>query len=107
MKEQIKGKIAASGGALSAEEAYWALGGKERAAQLKRETTQREIAKRSIAKRTVQTDTSAVPSGDKPLPAEVRQAAKAAGISEKEARRLVDMPNDLEGYRKWKKQGRA
>lgn len=107
MKEQIKGKIAASGGALSAEEAYWALGGKERAAQLKRETAQREIAKRSTAKRTVQTDTSAVPSGDKPLPVEVRQAAKAAGISEKEARRLVDMPNDLEGYRKWKKQGRA
>lgn len=107
MKEQIKGKIASSGGALSAEEAYWALGGKERAAQLKRETAQREIAKRSTAKRTVQTDTSAVPSGEKPLPAEVRQAAKAAGISEKEARRLVDMPNDLEGYRKWKKQGRA
>lgn len=107
MKEQIKGKIASSGGALSAEEAYWALGGKERAAQLKRETAQREIAKRSTAKRTVQTDTSAVPSGEKPLPADVRQAAKAAGISEKEARRLVDMPNDLEGYRKWKKQGRA
>ncbi|WP_410512054.1 hypothetical protein PaeBR_18720 [Paenibacillus sp. BR2-3] len=107
MKEQIKSKITASGGALSAEEAYWAVGGKERAAQLKRETTQREIAKRATAKRTVQTDTAASANGEKTLPEEVRQAAKAAGISEKEARRLVDMPNDLEGYRKWKKQGRA
>ncbi|OZB90065.1 hypothetical protein [Paenibacillus sp. XY044] len=108
MKEPIKQLIKDSGGRLTAEQAYWAIGGPERAKQLQREAQQREIAKRSKAKRTVQKDeTGSIPS-EKPLPPEIQLAAKEAGISDKEARRLMDMPNDLESYRKWKqKQRRA
>lgn len=102
MKDQIKQLIKDSGGHLNAEQAYWAIGGPERAKQLQREAQQREIAKRSKVTRTVQSDNPAVVPTEKPLPPEVKKAAQLAGISEKEARRLLEMPNDLEGYRKWK-----
>jgi len=102
MKDQIKQLIKESGGRLTADQAYWAIGGPERAKQLQREAQQREIAKRAKAKRTVQADNPSVVPTEKPLPPEVKQAAAEAGISEREARRLMDMPNDLEGYRKWK-----
>lgn len=102
MKDQIKQLIKESGGRLTADQAYWAIGGPERAKQLQREAQQREIAKRAKAKRTVQADNPSVVPTEKPLPPEVKRAAAEAGISEREARRLMDMPNDLEGYRKWK-----
>ncbi len=102
MKDQIKQLIKDSGGKLTADQAYWAIGGPERAKQMQREAQQREIAKRSKAKRTVQTDNPVSVPTEKPLPPEVKRAAQEAGISEREARRLIDMPNDLEGYRKWK-----
>lgn len=105
MKEQIKQKITASGGALTAEEAYWALGGKQRAEQMKREAEQREIAKRSKGQRTVQQDGTAA-STDKQLSPQLRSEAKRLGMSEQEAIRLQDMPNDLEGFRKWKQNQR-
>lgn len=102
MKDQIKQLIRESGGKLTADQAYWAIGGPDRAKQLQREAQQREIAKRAKAKRTVQTDNPASVPTEKPLPPDVKRAAQEAGISEREARRLMDMPNDLEGYRKWK-----
>lgn len=102
MKDQIKQLIKESGGKLSADQAYWAIGGPDRAKQLQREAQQREIAKRAKTKRTVQTDNPASVPTEKPLPPDVKRAAQEAGISEREARRLMDMPNDLEGYRKWK-----
>lgn len=103
MKPQIKALILESGGRLTAEQAYWAIGGRERAAQMKREAEQREIAKRAKGSRTVQKDTPGSPTGGaKPLPDDVVAAAREAGISQDEARRLMEMPNDLEGYRKWK-----
>lgn len=102
MKDQIKQLIKDSGGKLTADQAYWAIGGPDRAKQLQREAQQREIAKRAKPKRTVQTDNPVSVPTEKPLPPDVQRAAQEAGISEREARRLMDMPNDLEGYRKWK-----
>ncbi|KKO51148.1 hypothetical protein [Paenibacillus sp. DMB20] len=102
MKDSIKQLIKDSGGKLTAEQAYWAIGGPDRAKQLQREAQQREIAKRAKAKRTVQADNPVTVPTEKPLSPDVKRAAVEAGISEKEARRLMDMPNDLESYRKWK-----
>lgn len=102
MKDQIKNFIKDSGGKLTAEQAYWAIGGPDRAKQLQREAQQREIAKRAKTKRTVQRDNPVSVPTEKPLSPEIKRAAAEAGISEKEARRLSEMPNDLESWRKWK-----
>lgn len=104
MKDQIKSLITESGGTLTAEQAYWAIGGRDRAVQMKREAEQRAIAKRAKGTRTVQKDTPAsAMGGAKPLPDDLRMAAKAAGVSDAEARKLMDMPNTLDEWREWKK----
>lgn len=88
MERELLAKIDKSNGALSVEEAYWALGGPKKAAQLKLEAEQREIARRSQPARTVQSDAPSTQIGEKPLPPQVLRDAKMMGISEAEARRL-------------------
>lgn len=104
MKKEIQTMIGRSNNALSVEQAYWALGGKNRAEQLKREAEQREIAKRSKTKRTVQSDSPTSTTGEKPLSAEDERLRQKMGISITEARNLLkDSPSNLEQFRKQKK----
>lgn len=56
MEREILAKIDKTNGALTVEEAYWALGGHKRAEQIKLEVQQREIARRAQQPRTVQRD---------------------------------------------------
>lgn len=88
---------------LNVEQAYWAVGGKQLADQLRREAEQREIAKRQKPKRTVQSDHAIATTGEKPLPQDILQQARRMGMSEQEARRLMNFDiNSLEEYRKQK-----
>lgn len=107
MKPQILTMIQQSGNALTAEQAYWALGGKARADQLKREAQQREIAKRAQPKRTVQTDSPTSGVGAKPLSPDIEAQRKRLRLSETEARALMENegPGNLEEFRR-QKQGR-
>lgn len=108
MKKDIKDIIRTSNGKLTAQQAYWALGGEARATQAKREAEQREIAKRTQGKRTVQTDS---PTGSKPkttLSPEILQQAKKMGISVEEAQRLMSEEyNNIDDYRKAKQKKRS
>ncbi len=108
MKKDIKDIIRTSNGKLTAQQAYWALGGEARAAQAKREAEQREIAKRTQGKRTVQTDS---PAGSKPktaLSPEILAQAKKMGISVEEAQRLMSEDyNNIDDYRKAKQKKRS
>lgn len=104
MKKEIQTMIGRSNNALSVEQAYWALGGKGRAEQLKRETEQREIAKRSKTKRTVQSDSPTSSTGEKPLSPENERMRQRMGLSMQEAKELLkETPKNLEAYRKSKK----
>jgi hypothetical protein len=89
MEKDIVAKIERSNGALTVEEAFWALGGNKRVEQVKLEAQQREVAKRAQQPRTVQKDAPSTSIGEKPLPASVLAEAKKMGISEAEARRLM------------------
>jgi hypothetical protein len=102
MKAQISEFIGRTGA--SVEEAYWAVGGKPLAQQLKREAEQREIAKRSTTARKVVTDSSsAMPSKDA-LPPEAIEFMKREGMSEAQVRRLLDSkPMNQTEYRKMMK----
>jgi hypothetical protein len=104
MKKEIQSMISRSNGSLDVEQAYWALGGKNRAEQLRRETEQREIAKRSKTKRTVQSDSPTATTSEKPLSTEDERMRQKMGLSITEARKLLqDGPNNLEEFRKQKK----
>jgi hypothetical protein len=89
MEKEIKAKIEATKGALSVDEAYWALGGHKRAEQIKVEAQMREQVKRQKQPRTVLTDSPAAMTGEKPLPADVMRDAERMGISAAEARKLM------------------
>ncbi len=105
MKADIKTLIRQSNNTLTVQQAYLALGGTQRLAQIKRETEQREIAKRSQAKRTVQSDSPTSNAGPKPLSPELMKQANALGISVEEARRLMssDRPQNLSQWREKRK----
>lgn len=108
MKKDIKDIIRISNGKLTAQQAYWALGGEARAAQAKREAEQREIAKRAQGKRTVQTDKAGSGSKGPALSPEILQQAKKMGISVEEAQRLMtEEYNNIEDYRKAKQKKRS
>jgi len=92
MERDIMSKIDKSGGALTVEEAYWALGGHKRAEQIRLEAQVREQAKRQKQPRTVLTDSPTSTAGPKPLPADVLREAERMGISATEARRLMNKP---------------
>lgn len=89
LEKEIMSKIDKTGGALSVEEAYWALGGHKRAEQIRLEAQMRESEKRKKQPRTVITDAPITTTGEKPLPPEVAQEAQRMGISAAEARRLM------------------
>jgi hypothetical protein len=89
MERDILAKIDKTNGALSVEEAYWALGGPKRAEQMKLEAQQREIANRQKPTRTVLTDSPTSSVGEKPLPAATLREAERMGITPAEARRLM------------------
>lgn len=90
MKKIIADKIKASNGALSVQEAYWAVGGHKRAEQIKLEAEQRAIAKRAKQPRTVLTDSPTANTAEKALPSDVLREAERMGISPQEARRLMN-----------------
>lgn len=109
MEREIADKIDRSNGALSVEEAFWALGGPKRVEQVKLEAQQREIAKRNQQPRTVIKDTPSTSTGEKPLPASVLKDAKLMGISESEARRLYNSQSahDIDAWREQRKKQKA
>lgn len=106
MQQDIIAMIDKSNGALTVEQAYWAMGGPKKAAQIKLETEQREIIKRGQQPRTVLKDTPNNNSGEKPLSPQVLQEAKRMGISETEARKLMSKQpvNNIDEYRERQKQ---
>lgn len=108
MERDIVTKIDRTNGALTVEEAYWALGGHKRAEQIRLEAQQREIAKRNQPNRTVQKDSPSTQVGEKPLPASVLSEAKKMGISEAEARRLMNAQpaQDIDEWRERRKQAK-
>lgn len=89
MEKEILSKIDKTNGALTVEEAYWALGGKNRAEQIRLEAQVRESVKRQKQPRTVLTDNPTTTVGDKPLAPEIAREAERMGISASEARRLM------------------
>ena len=102
MEKEILSRIDKSNGALSVDEAFWALGGAKRVEQIKLEAQQREIAKRTAPTRTVQRDTQSSTTTEKPLAPSVLQEAQRMGISAEEARRLMNKPvsQNIDEYRK-------
>lgn len=108
MEKDILAKIEKSNGALDVEEAYWALGGSKRAAQIKLETEQREVIKRGQQSRTVLKDAPSTNTGEKPLSPQVLQEAKRMGITEDQARKLMNKQpaKDIDEYRERQKQSK-
>lgn len=92
MEKEILSKIDKTNGALSVEEAYWALGGPKKAEQIRLEAQMRESVKRQKTPRTVITDSQVSTTTEKPLPADVVRDAERMGISTAEARRLMSKP---------------
>lgn len=90
MEKEIMAKIDKTGGALTVEEAYWAMGGPKKAEQIRLEATMREQEKRKKTPRTVLTDSQTSTTSEKPLPPEIAQQAERMGISAAEARRLMN-----------------
>lgn len=106
MEREIVSKIDKSGGALTVEEAYWALGGPKRIEQIRLEAQMRESVKRQQQPRTVLTDAATPSNAEKPLPADVLRDAERAGMSAAEARRLMNSEpaKDLAEWRKRRQQ---
>lgn len=104
MEKEILAKIEQSKGALSVEEAYWALGGSKKAAQIKLEAQMREAENRKKQPRTVLTDSQTANSTEKPLPPDVLRDAERMGISVAEAHKLMksEAPKNIDDYRKSK-----
>jgi hypothetical protein len=104
MEREIAEKIDKTNGALTVEEAYWALGGKNKADQIRLEAQVREAEKRKKQPRTVLTDSPTSGTAEKPLPPEVMREAERMGISASEARRLMnnEPAKDLADWRKRK-----
>jgi hypothetical protein len=102
MEKDILAKIDKSGGQLTVDEAYWAIGGPKKAAQIKLEATMREAEKRKTQPRTVLTDNPTTTTGEKPLPSEVLKAANRLGIPASEAAELMkgESPKNIDEYRK-------
>lgn len=104
MKETIISKIQSSNGALSVQEAFWAVGGPKRIEQIKLEATVREQERRKKQPRTVLTDSPAPNNAEKPLPSDVLKDAERMGISPAEARRLMNSEpaGSIDEYRRRK-----
>lgn len=92
MEKDIMSKIDKTNGALTVEEAYWALGGPKKAEQIRMEAQVRESEKRKKQPRTVLTDSQTATVTEKPLPSDVARDAQRMGISPAEARKLMNNP---------------
>lgn len=105
MKKEIMDLVKRSNGALTVQQAYWALGGAKRAEQMRLEAEQRAAVKRAEMRRTPQNDHAAIAPGPKPLPPEILQQARRMGLTEQQARELLefDATNILEARQKMKK----
>lgn len=103
MKKEVADMVKRSNGALTVEQAYWALGGKMRAEQVKREVEQRQIAKRKQAKFSPQSDSSSASVPTSPFSAEELAAIKQMGLTVEEAQELMKTPSDLYEFRKQRK----
>lgn len=105
MKQEIMDLVKRSNGALTVQQAYWALGGAKRAEQMRLEAEQRAAVKRSEMRRTPQNDHAAIAPGPKPLPPEILDQARRMGLTEQQARELLefDATNILEARQKMKK----
>lgn len=105
MEKEILAKIDKHGGQLTVDEAYWALGGAKKAAQIKLDAQMREQVKRAEKPRTVLTDNATPTTGDKPLPADVVKDMQRMGITAAQARELManDSPQNIQEYRARKK----
>lgn len=102
MEKEIVDKVIRSNGALSAKEAFFALGGEAFLKQRTRETEQRMVAQRA-QKRTVQSDSSATPSGEKPIPQNILEEGLRMGMNEKEIRDLMNFDaTNIKEYRQKK-----
>lgn len=108
MEKEILSKIDRSNGALSVEEAYWALGGPKRIEQIRLEAQMRESEKRKRQVRTVLTDAPTPNTAEKPLPPEIMKEAERMGISAAEARRLMskEPAENIDEWRKRKQQAK-
>lgn len=87
MKKEIADIVSKSNGQLTVSQAYWALGGEQRAKQMQRETEQRAAAKRR--NRVVAKDTPSAASTEQAIPANILAQAKALNMSEQEIRELM------------------
>lgn len=101
MEKEILAKIDRTNGALSVEEAYWALGGPKKAEQIRLEAQMRESVKRQKTPRTVITDSQVSTTTEKPLPSDVIKDAERMGISAAEARKLMSKEpvNNIDEWR--------
>lgn len=108
MEKDILAKIDKSNGSLNVEEAFFALGGSKRIEQVKLEAQQREIALRNKPTRTVQKDAPSNNTGEKPLDPKVLAEAKRAGMSEAEARKVMNAPvfNNIDEYREYQRKNK-
>lgn len=105
MEKEIMAKIDKTGGVLTVEEAYWAMGGSKKAEQIRLEAQVRESEKRKKTPRTVLTDSATSTISEKPLPPEIVQQAERMGISASEARRLMNSEpaKNIDDYREKRK----
>lgn len=105
MRKEITELVSKSNGTLNVEQAYWALGGAKRADQMRLEIQQREAVRRQEARKTAQNDQGSTPTGEKPIPEDVRQQARAMGItSDREIRELMEFnAANLSDYRSKRK----
>lgn len=87
MKKDIADMVSKSNGTLTVSQAYWALGGEQRAKQMLRETEQRAAAKRR--NRVVAKDNPTAASTEQVIPANILAQAKAMNMSEKDVRELM------------------
>jgi hypothetical protein len=101
MEKEILAKIDRANGALSVEEAYWALGGPKKAEQIRLEAQVRESVKRQKTPRTVITDSQVSTTTEKPLPSDVIRDAERMGISAADARKLMSKEpvNNIDEWR--------
>jgi len=102
MKKEITDLVSRSGGTLNVTQAYWALGGAQRAKQVQREAEQRAALQRRTG-RVVASDAPTAASSEQAIPNSVLADAKRWGLSEKEVRELMNFnATNIQEYRQKK-----
>jgi hypothetical protein len=102
MQKEIADLVSRSNGTLNVEQAYWALGGQQRAAQVKREVEQRAAFERRTG-RVVAKDAPSSASTEQAIPPSVLADAKRWGLTEKDIRELASFDaKNINEYRQKK-----